>query len=174
MRTFPLADFKDHFIREDGVIISAHNKERKPYAKDSNSHLATCLSINNKKYVIDIYKLLVKAAYPEYDEDIHDVYFVDGNKHNIKLENVKLRSKVETFKTGEKGIIKKIVGGVFVGWDARTYNSETRKVKYIASSTNIEDGYNICLRKYADFMTAELIKKLFNENKEHKIPKLFK
>jgi hypothetical protein len=174
MRSFPLADFKGHFIREDGVIISALNKERKAYAKDSNSHLVTCLSIENKKYVLDIYKLLVKAAYPEYDEDIHDIYFVDGDKQNIKLDNVKLRSKVDTFKTGEKGIIKKVVGGVFVGWDARSYNSDTRKVKYIASSTNIDEGYNICLRKYVDFMTAELIKKLFNENKEHKIPKLFK
>jgi hypothetical protein len=173
MRSFPLVDFKNHFIREDGVIISAHNKERKAYAKDKYSHLVTCLSVENKKHVVDIYKLLVKAAYPEYDEDIQDIYFVDGNKHNVSLSNVKLRSKVDTFKTGEKGIIKKVVGGSFVGWDARTYNTETKKVKYIASSTNIEEGYDICLRRYVDFMTAELIKKLFNENKEYKIPKLF-
>jgi hypothetical protein len=174
MKLFPLEDFRNHFIREDGVIISANNKERKACAKAGSEHLITCLSVLNKKQVVVIYKLLVKAAYLDYDEDIHDVYFVDGNKHNLHLDNVKIRSKVETFETGEKGIVKKLVQGVFKGWDARAYNNNGKKVKYIGSSASLEHGFEICRKKYAKFMTDELIKKLFNEGKEHKIPLLFK
>jgi hypothetical protein len=174
MQVFPLVDYKNHFIREDGVIISALNKERKPYLRIGGGHLVTCLSVENKKYVLEIYKLLVKAAYKEYDADIHDIYFVDGNKQNIHLSNVKIRSKIETFRLAEKGIVKKVVKGEHVGWDARTYDAETKKPKYIGTSSDLVNGERICKDKYIQYMTDKLIKKLFNEDKQAKIPKLFK
>ena len=172
MQVLPLADFKGHFIREDGVIISAKGKPRKASPKNGVGHLIVCLSVGCVKKTVDVHKVLAKALYADYDEDVHDVAFVDGNKHNLAFENVKIISKIEGFKAGDRGLVKKVLGGVHVGWDTRTYIDG--KIKYIGSSNDLERGREICKEKFVNFMTAELIKGLFNDNKEHKIPKLFK
>lgn len=172
MKLFVLEDYKNHFIREDGVIISALNKERKATHRPGG-HPYTCISVENKKHVIEIYKLIVKVLHKEWDPDIHDVYFADGDQNNLHFDNVKIRSKVQTFKLAEKGIVKMVRHGEHLGWNARTYDPTTKKAKYIGSSADLERGEALCKEKYASWMTQELINNLFNEGKEAKIPKLF-
>lgn len=171
MQKLSLVDFKDHFIREDGVIISSKGKERKAHAKNGNGHLIVCLSVGCVKRTVDVYKVLAKALFAEYDEDVHDVSFIDGNIHNLAFSNIKIISKIEGFRAGDRGLVKKVLKGVHIGWDTRAYIDG--KIKYIGSSNDLERGKEICKEKFVNFMTAELIKGLFNEGKEDKIPKLF-
>jgi hypothetical protein len=175
MLILPVAKFKDHFIREDGLVISSKGKVKKNFYKNEKGHLITCICIDNIKQNVDIKDLYAEAFFSDYDKDIHDVYFKDGNKYNFSLENVGIRTKIQTFLSGEKGIKKVNLKGNFIGWEAKTYDSKNKAVKYIASSKDTsEAGYEFCKDKYVKYKTEELFADLFDRNLEEKIPLFFK
>lgn len=63
-------------------IDDESHEERRERRQQKNNDI--CINIDN-----DLYNTIVLSLYPKYK--IQDIHFVDGNKYNLKRENILIK-----------------------------------------------------------------------------------
>lgn len=124
----PVKDFPGYIINRDGVIISLKTKKAKFIKHFFNHDFYICVSLMKAPYKTvqqTVAYLLLRTFGPPRPSRNHKALYLDGNKENFKLENLKWTTRKEIMKNTMKRIHS-------------TTNNKKKKVFYLVYPDKIE------------------------------------
>lgn len=78
------------FINESATITNSYGRIRKNQIINATG-LETLVIKGKVRYIRD---LMIEAFFPDFNKETDEIFFIDGNKSNTKLSNLKVIPKV--------------------------------------------------------------------------------
>lgn len=135
--------YENYLISDDGKIKNRQrDKLLSIYSRNKGrGKLYTIISIDNKRYNIDVATAVAENFLDSYDKDLY-VIFKDGNVKNVNVKNLLMSTKMFEYSNKSRSDIKKEKN--IKGVQRRRKKIKEKAIEYKGGKCEI-CGYNKCL-----------------------------